>query len=55
MQQTLGTTISGDSGADVAVATTQLTEAQTAYQAVLESSARIMQTTLLNYLSTTVP
>lgn len=54
LQQTLNTTISGDSSADVAVTDTQLTQAQTAYQAVLESSARIMQTTLLNYLSTTV-
>lgn len=52
MQQSLGTIISSDSSADVATTDTQLTEAQTAYQAVLESSARIMQTTLLTYLST---
>ncbi len=53
LQQNLGTIISSDSSADVATTDTQLTEAQTAYQAVLESSARIMQTTLLNYISTT--
>jgi flagellar hook-associated protein 3 FlgL len=53
LQQNLGTIISGDSSADVATTDTKLTEAQTAYQAVLESSARIMQTTLLTYLTTT--
>jgi flagellar hook-associated protein 3 FlgL len=52
LQQNLGTIISGDSSADVATTDTKLTEAQTAYQAVLESSARIMQTTLLTYLTT---
>ncbi|MFY9926258.1 MAG: hypothetical protein ABSF76_15405 [Opitutaceae bacterium] len=53
LQQNLGTLISNDSSADVATTDTKLTEAQTSYQAVLEASARIMQTTLLNYLTTT--
>jgi len=53
LQQNLGTIISNDSSADVATTDTKLSEAQTAYQAVLESSARIMQTSLLNYLTTT--
>jgi flagellin-like hook-associated protein FlgL len=53
LQQNLGTLISSDSSADVATTDTKLTEAQTSYQAVLEASARIMQTTLLNYLTTT--
>lgn len=52
LQQNLGTIISSDSSADVATTDTKLVEAQTAYQAVLQSSARIMQTTLLNYLTT---
>jgi flagellin-like hook-associated protein FlgL len=37
----------------VATTDTKLTEAQTTYQAVLASAARVMQTTLLNYLTTT--
>lgn len=53
LQQNLGTLISNDSSADVATTDTKLTEAQTSYQAVLEASARIMQTTLLNYLTST--
>lgn len=52
-QQNIGTVISGDSSTDVATTDTMLTQAQTSYQAVLAASARIMQTTLLNYLSTT--
>jgi flagellar hook-associated protein 3 FlgL len=55
LQQNLGTLISSDSSADVASTDAKLTEAQTSYQAVLESSARIMQTSLLNYLTTTTP
>jgi flagellar hook-associated protein 3 FlgL len=50
--QNLDTIISGNTSADVATTDVKLTQAETAYQAVLESSARIMQTTLLNYLST---
>lgn len=52
-QQNLGNIISNDTSANVATTDTKFTEAQTAYQAVLESSARIMQTSLLNYLTTT--
>jgi flagellar hook-associated protein 3 FlgL len=51
--QNLDTVITGDSSADVAVTDTKLTEAQTSYQAVLASAARVMQTSLLNYLTTT--
>src|SRR5271165_5956385 len=53
LQQNLDSIISSDSSADVATTATKLTESQTAYQAVLASSARIMQTSLLNYLTTT--
>jgi len=42
--------ISNASGADLATTISQLTQAQTAYQAALESSASIMQLTILNYL-----
>jgi len=49
--QNLDTIISGDTSADVATTDVKLTQAETAYQAVLESSARIMETTLLNYLT----
>jgi flagellar hook-associated protein 3 FlgL len=51
--QNLESIISGESSADVATTDAKLTEAQTSYQAVLEASARVMQTSLLNYLSTT--
>jgi flagellar hook-associated protein 3 FlgL len=53
LQQNLDSVITGDSSADVATTDTKLTEAQTTYQAVLASAARVMQTTLLNYLTTT--
>ncbi len=53
LQENLGSVISSDTSANVATTETKLTAAQTAYQAVLESSARIMQTSLLNYLTTT--
>lgn len=53
LQQNIGTTIAANTNTNVATTDTQLTEAQTAYQAVLESSARIMQLSLLNYLTTT--
>jgi flagellar hook-associated protein 3 FlgL len=53
LQQNLDSVITSDSSADVATTDTKLTEAQTSYQAVLASAARVMQTTLLNYLTTT--
>jgi flagellar hook-associated protein 3 FlgL len=46
----LSTLISNTSGADLATTITQLTQAQTAYQAALQSSASIMQLSILNYL-----
>ena len=46
----LQTLISNDTSADVATTTVQLSQAQAAYQAALESGAKIMQTSLLNYL-----
>jgi flagellar hook-associated protein 3 FlgL len=42
--------ISNASSADLAQTLTQLTQAQTAYQAALQSSASIMQLSILNYL-----
>jgi flagellar hook-associated protein 3 FlgL len=42
--------ISTASSADLATTITQLTQAQTAYQAALESSANIMQLSILNFL-----
>jgi flagellar hook-associated protein 3 FlgL len=42
--------ISNASSADLATTMTQLTQAQTAYQAALESSAAIMQLSILNFL-----
>jgi flagellar hook-associated protein 3 FlgL len=42
--------ISNASSADLATTMTQLTQAQTAYQAALQSSAAIMQLSILNYL-----
>jgi flagellar hook-associated protein 3 FlgL len=53
LQQNIGTTIADSTNTNLATTDTQLTEAQTAYQAVLQSSARIMQLSLLNYLTTT--
>lgn len=53
LQQNLGSIITTNSSADVATTDTKLTEAQTSYQAVLASAARVMQTSLLNYLTTT--
>jgi flagellar hook-associated protein 3 FlgL len=46
----LQTLVSKATSTDVATATVQLSQAQTSYQAALESSAKIMQTSLLNYL-----
>jgi flagellar hook-associated protein 3 FlgL len=43
--------ISNASSADLATTMTQLTQAQTAYQAALESSASIMQLSILNFLT----
>jgi flagellar hook-associated protein 3 FlgL len=55
-EQTLGenlqTTIANTTDTDIATASTKLSRAETAYQAVLDSSAKIMQTTLLNYVTT---
>jgi flagellar hook-associated protein 3 FlgL len=42
--------ISNASSADLATTMTQLSQAQTAYQAALQSSASIMQLSILNYL-----
>jgi flagellar hook-associated protein 3 FlgL len=42
--------ISNASSADLATTMTQLTQAQTAYQAALQSSASIMQLSILNFL-----
>ncbi|HUZ06502.1 MAG TPA: hypothetical protein VMV89_03345, partial [Candidatus Paceibacterota bacterium] len=42
--------ISNASGIDLATTLTQLTQAQTAYQAALQSSAAIMQLSILNFL-----
>lgn len=47
---TLSTLISNDSSADIAQTTVKLTAAQTAYQAALESGAKILQMSLINYL-----
>lgn len=47
---TLNDLISNTSGADLAETLTQLTQAQTAYQAALQSSATIMQLSILNFL-----
>jgi flagellar hook-associated protein 3 FlgL len=44
--------ISNSSGANLADTMVQLSQAQTAYQAALESSAQIMQLSILNYLPT---
>jgi len=42
--------ISNSSGADLVQTMVQLSQAQTAYQAALQSSAKIMQLSILNYL-----
>jgi len=42
--------VSTDTSADVATTSVQLSQTQTAYQAALESGAKILQTSLLNYL-----
>jgi flagellar hook-associated protein 3 FlgL len=46
----LQTRISSATSTDVATATVQLSQAQTAFQAALDGGAKIMQTSLLNYL-----
>jgi flagellar hook-associated protein 3 FlgL len=46
----LQTLVSKDTSTDIATTTVQLTQSQAAYQAALESGAKIMQTSLLNYL-----
>lgn len=43
--------VSNETSVDVATTSVQLSQAQTAYQAALESSAKIMQTSLLDYLT----
>jgi flagellar hook-associated protein 3 FlgL len=43
--------VSNDTSADIATTTVQLAQTQAAYQAALESGAKILQTSLLNYLS----
>jgi flagellar hook-associated protein 3 FlgL len=43
--------VSNDTSTDVATTTVQLSQAQTAYQAALEAGAKIMQTSLLTYLT----
>jgi len=49
---TLNTLISNSSNADLATVMVQLTQAQTAYQAALESGSKIMSLSLLNYMPT---
>lgn len=46
----LSTSITNASGADLVTTLSQLNETQTAYQAALESSANIMQLSILNFL-----
>jgi len=46
----LTTSITNASGADLATTLTHLSQTQTAYQAALQSSATIMQMSILNYL-----
>ncbi|HEY3864422.1 MAG TPA: flagellar hook-associated protein FlgL [Verrucomicrobiae bacterium] len=46
----IDTQMSNDTNADLATTLTQLSQAQTAYQAALESGTMVMNTTLLNYL-----
>jgi flagellar hook-associated protein 3 FlgL len=47
----LTTSISNASGADLVTTMTELNQVQTAYQAALESSASIMQLSILNFLA----
>jgi flagellar hook-associated protein 3 FlgL len=47
----LTTSITNASGADLVTTMTELNQAQTAYQAALESSASIMQLSILNFLT----
>lgn len=49
--QTLDTMISNASGANLVETMVQLNSAQTAYQAALESGTKIMQMSILNYIS----
>jgi flagellar hook-associated protein 3 FlgL len=42
--------VSGETSVDVATASVQLSQAQTAYQAALQSGAKMLQTSLLNYI-----
>ena len=49
--QSLDTMISNASSADLMQTMVQLNQAQTAYQAALQSGAKIMQMSLLNYIS----
>ena len=53
MSTNLATIISDKASADLPSTLVKLNQVQTAYQAVLESSARIMQSSLLDYISTT--
>jgi flagellar hook-associated protein 3 FlgL len=48
--QTLDSMISNASGADMVLAMTQLSQAQTAYQGALQSGTKIMQMSILNYI-----
>jgi flagellar hook-associated protein 3 FlgL len=48
--QTLNTMISNSSGADLVNTMVKLNQAQTAYQAALESGSKIMSLSLLNYM-----
>lgn len=50
--QTLNTMISNASGADLVNVMVELNQAQTAYQAALESGSKIMSLSLLNYMPT---
>jgi flagellin-like hook-associated protein FlgL len=46
----LSNSIANASGADLVTTMTELNQTQTAYQAALESSASIMQLSILNFL-----
>lgn len=52
LSTSLATIISDKASADLPSTLVKLNQVQTAYQAVLESSARIMQSSLLDYIST---
>ena len=49
--QSLSQMISNSSSADMMTTLVQLNQAQTSYQAALQSGAKIMQLSLLNYIS----